>query len=341
MCVCARARVNVHVCVCVCVCERVAGAAFLGALTWRKAPLVVLRVLAVPSPRVGFLRLLQVPASWVDCLTDRFGLVLVDTRLIKTQIRDAALALADAVMCLVEDDCRRVIRLVTSRYEALLAKCQEQPKVLRGMRRVLGVVVCRAACPPPRGLLKPVAAAACAGAPTPVLKCVCVRCLPCVSARVCCQDAEGLKSMRLFLQSCDGVVSQLDAVVTDTMSRLTSLGACFLCCVCVVPYVRRFRFPPFCVFTIVCVCGVCFCVGCALVVAGRFTRAVSFEDGRSLWEARRWPSTIASASADALAYLDLLLEQLSGGLLKEKAAFEAALATYPDKVRRMGVRVSA
>lgn len=66
--------------------------------------------------------------------------------------------------------------------------------------------------------------------------------------------------------------------------------------------------------------------------AGRFTRAVSFEDGRALWEAKRWPRTIASASADALAYLDLLLEQLAGSLTSEKAAFEAALATYPDKV---------
>jgi hypothetical protein len=65
---------------------------------------------------------------------------------------------------------------------------------------------------------------------------------------------------------------------------------------------------------------------------GRFTRAVSFEDGRALWEAKRWPRTIAGASADALAYLDLLLEQLAGSLTSEKAAFEAALATYPDKV---------
>ncbi len=32
--------------------------------------------------------------------------------------------------------------------------------------------------------------------------------------------------MRFFLQGIDAIVSQLDAVVTDTMGRLTSLGAC-------------------------------------------------------------------------------------------------------------------
>ena len=58
--------------------------------------------------------------------------MLIDTRLIKAQIRDAAMALAETVMSLVEADCRRVIRLVVSRYEALLARCQEQPKVRLG-----------------------------------------------------------------------------------------------------------------------------------------------------------------------------------------------------------------
>ena len=83
----------------------------------------------------------------------KFGLILVDTTLIKTLIRDAAQTLADVVMTMVEDDCRRVTRLVTSRYEALLAKCKEQPKVralhsrawpsFSPSRRVEALSVCR------------------------------------------------------------------------------------------------------------------------------------------------------------------------------------------------------
>jgi hypothetical protein len=55
--------------------------------------------------------------------------VCVDTHLIKTLISEAAMSLADVLMSMIEEDCRRVLRLVTSRYTALLAKAKEQPKV--------------------------------------------------------------------------------------------------------------------------------------------------------------------------------------------------------------------
>ena len=67
---------------------------------------------------------------------------------------------------------------------------------------------------------------------------------------------------------------------------------------------------------------------------GRFNRSPSLDDSKAMWEAKRWPRIIANASADALAYLDLLTEQLSSTLSADRAAFEAALATFPDKVRR-------
>ncbi len=102
------------------------------------------------------------------------------------------------------------------------------------------------------------------------------------------QDSEGLKALRVFLNGCDAVVHEIDAAVSDTMTRIAHLG--------------------------------------------RFNRQQSFEDSKAMWEAKRWPGIIANASADALAYLDLLTESLSTTLLSDRTAFEAALASFPDKV---------